>query len=79
MIAILRHLLAAILSIAVPLAAASYSYDPTRNRTQKTSTLPGFPGGLLNYNANDQLATDNYDADGNTVGSGTNTGRLALA
>jgi RHS repeat-associated protein len=54
--------------------SVTYTYDPVGNRTQKTSTLPGFPGGLLNYNANDQLTTDTYDADGNTVGSGTNTG-----
>jgi RHS repeat-associated protein len=50
------------------------TYDAVGNRKQKTSTLPGFPGGLLNYNANDQLATDTYDADGNTIGSGANTG-----
>jgi RHS repeat-associated protein len=54
--------------------AVSYTYDPVGNRTQKVSTLPGYPGGLLNYNANDQLTTDAYDAEGNTVGSGTNTG-----
>jgi hypothetical protein len=44
------------------------------NRTQKVSTLPGYPGVSSNYNANDQLSTDGYDANGNTVGSGTNTG-----
>jgi len=44
-------------------------YDPVGNRTQKVSTLPGYPGGLSNYNANDQLATDTYDANGNTTGS----------
>ena len=40
------------------------------NRTQKTSTLPGFPGGLLNYNANDQLTADTYNNNGNTTASG---------
>lgn len=40
--------------------AASYVYDNVGNRTQKTSTIPGFPGGLTNYNANDQLSTDTY-------------------
>jgi len=48
----------------------SYTYDPVGNRTQKVSTLPGYPGGLTNYNANDQLATDTYDANGNTTASG---------
>jgi len=46
-----------------------YSYDAVGNRTQKTSTLPGFPGGLTNYNANDQISTDSYDANGNTTAS----------
>jgi len=44
--------------------AASYVYDNVGNRTQKVSTIPGFPGGLTNYNANDQLATDTYDNNG---------------
>ena len=47
--------------------AASYVYDPVGNRTQKTSTIPDYPGGLTNYNANDQLSTDTYDANGNTT------------
>jgi len=54
--------------------AVSYVYDAVGNRTQKVSTLPGYPGGLSNYNANDELATDTYDAAGNTTASGTNTG-----
>src|SRR5437879_6403665 len=49
--------------------AVSYTYDPVGNRTQKVSTLPGFPGGLTNYNANDQLTSDTYDANGNTTAS----------
>jgi RHS repeat-associated protein len=49
--------------------AASYVYDAVGDRTQKTSTIPGFPGGLTNYNANDQLSTDTYDNDGNTTAS----------
>jgi RHS repeat-associated protein len=54
--------------------AVSYSYDAVGNRLQKTSTLPGFPGAASTYNANDELTTDAYDADGNTIGSGLNTG-----
>jgi len=60
--------------------AVSYVYDAVGNRTQKTllrrapsraraRTLPGYPGGLSNYNANDELATDTYDNEGNTTAS----------
>jgi RHS repeat-associated protein len=49
--------------------AATYAYDPVGNRTQKVSTISGYPGGLSNYNANDELATDTYDANGNTTSS----------
>jgi YD repeat-containing protein len=49
--------------------AVSYTYDPVGNRTQKVSTLPGYPRGLSNYNANDQLSADTYDNDGNTTAS----------
>lgn len=54
--------------------AVSYSYDAVGNRLQKTSTLPGFAGASSTYNTNDELSTDQYDAEGNTVGSGANTG-----
>jgi RHS repeat-associated protein len=49
--------------------AVTYVYDKVGNRTSKTSTLPGYPGGTLNYNSNDQLTTDTYDSDGNTTAS----------
>ena len=49
--------------------AATYTYDPVGNRTQKVSTIPGYPGGLTNYNPNDQISTDTYDNDGNTTAS----------
>src|SRR5260370_35360847 len=72
MIAFFRQLLAAILSIATAIPMFASTYDPVGNRTQKVSTLPGYPGGLSNYNANDQLSTDAYDADGNTTASNGN-------
>jgi RHS repeat-associated protein len=50
--------------------SVTYSYDAVGNRKQKVSTLPGYPGGLTNYNGNDQLSTDTYDANGNTTASG---------
>jgi len=49
--------------------AVGYGYDPVGNRLQKTSTLPGMPGTTSSYNANDQLASDTYDNDGNTTAS----------
>src|SRR5579863_2656537 len=67
MIALLRQLLATILSLSLAIPVFS---DPVGNRTQKVSALPGYPGGLTNYNANDQLTTDTYDANGNTIASG---------
>jgi YD repeat-containing protein len=68
MIGFLRQLLAAILSFSIAVPAF---FDPVGNRKQKVSTLPGYPGGLTNYNTNDQLATDTYDANGNTTASGS--------
>jgi hypothetical protein len=52
-----------------PSTRTKYVYDAVGNRTQKVSTIPGYPGGLTNYNANDQLSTDTYDNDGNTTAS----------
>lgn len=48
----------------------AYTYDSVGNRQQMSSTLSAVPGGLFNYNANDQLTIDTYDNDGNTVASG---------
>lgn len=47
----------------------TYTYDSVRNRKTLNSTLP--PAGATNYtyDADDRLAADQYDADGNTVGS----------
>jgi hypothetical protein len=60
--------------------AASYVYDAVGNRTQKTSTIPGYPGGLTNYNANDQLSVDTYDNDafGNLIHSSTTLSSATL-
>jgi YD repeat-containing protein len=67
MIVFLRQLLAPTLSLVLAATMCASTYDAVGNRTQKVSTLPGFPGGLTNYNANDQLSTDTYDSDGNTM------------
>src|SRR5579884_127550 len=48
-----------------------YTYDAVGNRKQITSTVAAIPtSGTLNYDANDRTATDTYDNDGNTIGSG---------
>jgi len=45
------------------------TYDNVGNRTQTTSTLSAVPGGSFSYDANDRLAIDIYDANGNTTSS----------
>jgi YD repeat-containing protein len=50
--------------------AANYTYDAVGNRKQLASTLAPVPAGLWNYNANDQITSDSYDANGNTIASG---------
>ena len=50
-----------------------YLFDPVANRQSLTSTLAALPSQSLNYDANDRLNSDTYDANGNTVTSGGNT------
>jgi RHS repeat-associated protein len=51
-----------------------YGLDPVGNRLLQNSTLPGIPtAGPLTYDANDRLATETYDANGNTLTSGNRT------
>jgi RHS repeat-associated protein len=49
--------------------AASYTWDPAGNRLQVTSTLAGVPTVTSTYDADDRLATETYDANGNTTSS----------
>ncbi|MGA8367941.1 MAG: hypothetical protein WB716_11550, partial [Candidatus Acidiferrales bacterium] len=48
----------------------NYAYDAVGNRTQQTSTNPAISSGGFGYDADDRLAGDVYDANGNTVNSG---------
>jgi RHS repeat-associated protein len=51
--------------------AISYQFDSVGNRLQRNSTVPAIPAtGLLNYDANDRIATDPYDANGNMLNGG---------
>jgi YD repeat-containing protein len=47
----------------------NYIYDFVGNRASMTSTLNAVPGGSFFYDNNDQLSTDTYDANGNTISS----------
>lgn len=51
------------------------TYDNVGNRTQMTSTFSAVLGGSFACDANDRLAIDTYDNNGNTVSSAgvTNT------
>jgi YD repeat-containing protein len=47
--------------------AVGYTLDAAGNRVQRTSTLAPIPATSYAYNANDQLAGDGYDVNGNTT------------
>jgi RHS repeat-associated protein len=53
--------------------AVSYALDPVGNRLSEASTLSGIPSGSWSYNTDDQLSTEQYDNNGNTVTSGART------
>ena len=46
---------------------ATYTLDPVGNRTAETSSLSGINPIAGAYNANDQLSSETYDANGNTT------------
>jgi RHS repeat-associated protein len=47
--------------------SAAYTLDPVGNRTAATSTLNGINPISGSYNADDQLSSETYDANGNTT------------
>ena len=53
--------------------ALTYSIDPVGNRLTRASTLAALGAQSFGYDGNDELATDSYDANGNTTGSGGHT------
>jgi len=48
-----------------------YGFDPVGNRTNRTSAVSGIGSQTPSYTANDWLASDTSDANGNTTVSGT--------
>jgi RHS repeat-associated protein len=51
----------------------NYGLDPVGNRLSQDSTLPGISTGAATFDANDQLSTEQYDNNGNTIQSGPRT------
>ena len=51
----------------------SYGLDPVGNRQSEASTLGGLDPGSFTYNADDEVSTDSFDSNGNTLATGGNT------
>ena len=52
---------------------ATHSLDSVGNRNSVISTLGAVPSGMWTYNADDQISSETYDANGSTLSDGTNT------
>jgi RHS repeat-associated protein len=52
---------------------ASYTLDPVGNRLSESTRLPGMESGSFGYNADDEVNTEIYDANGNTLATGGKT------
>jgi RHS repeat-associated protein len=53
--------------------SASYSLDPVGNRLSLNSTLSGISSGSFGYNADDEISSETYDANGNVLAASGNT------
>ena len=53
--------------------SASYTLDPVGNRLSETSSLAGLDPGTFGYNADDEVTSETYDANGNTLATGGKT------
>src|ERR1019366_2944019 len=51
--------------------SATYTLDPVGNRTAAASTLSGINPIAGTYNANDQISSETYDANGNVTHTGS--------
>jgi RHS repeat-associated protein len=50
--------------------SVSYGLDAVGNRLSQNSSLPGINSGSWGYNADDQISSESYDADGNVIAAG---------
>jgi RHS repeat-associated protein len=48
----------------------SYALDAVGNRLSQTSSLPGINSGSWGYNADDEISSETYDANGNVLAAG---------
>jgi YD repeat-containing protein len=53
--------------------SVAYGLDPVGNRESENSSLSGVPSGSYGYNANDEVSTESYDQNGNTLATGGKT------
>jgi RHS repeat-associated protein len=53
--------------------SSSYTLDPVGNRLAESTTLPGLSSGNFGYNADDEVNTETYDSNGNTIAAGGKT------
>ncbi|UWZ86824.1 RHS repeat-associated core domain-containing protein [Occallatibacter riparius] len=50
--------------------SVSYGLDPVGNRTSASASLNGIPSGNWSFNADDEVSSESYDANGNVIASG---------
>jgi RHS repeat-associated protein len=50
--------------------SVSYGLDPVGNRLSETSSLNGISSGAWSFNADDEVSSESYDANGNVIASG---------
>jgi RHS repeat-associated protein len=50
--------------------SVAYGLDPVGNRLSQNSSLPGISSGTWGYNADDEISSESYDADGNVIAAG---------
>jgi RHS repeat-associated protein len=53
--------------------SVAYGLDPVGNRLSETSSLNGVNSGSFGYNADDEVSTETYDNNGNTLTTGGKT------
>ena len=51
----------------------AYGLDPVGNLESENSSLSGVPSGSFGYNADDEVSTESYDQNGNTLATGGKT------